>query len=1023
MDTPSQPIPRAFAALEPFPAMRAAVAPALSRQAAQVAAALARYQERPRLIAALAATLADPRGGLVVLEGPPGSGVSSLIAALATQLPLPLWLAGASGPAGLAALYAQLAALYRPAAPLLDPAAASDPVALEQLLAEAVSARVLAGPVLLAIDDLYPPGQPAHPGPTSLPAELPRGVTLLLGCTPGETLPYTPTARITLPDNDPELDTFQARILTALGCPHGWAEPVCAAAAGSLLYLHLALAMLRAGLVMPADLPQGLDALLHAWWEGLPSVERRLAALLAAAAEPLPLELAARLVGADPEQVLARWEQLGLVDLTVQAAPPSDGGAEEAPGPPLLRGAFAHSAPPTLIGRIAVADLAAAHRDLAAIALAAAETERAPRRHGVPTSRPEPTAGYLRRQLARHDALAPAEPRAAGLQRLISRDWLRDHERRDALAAALEEARWELRAAAAGSDALRLVRAVALAGLLASRARTLTPEAAAEALMVGIEHGGREHALRRVQTLAERLPDGPEKAAVLKRIGEVCYGARMRSAAMRLLSRALDLEASPLSRAWRDSREALHASLATAALALGAVDAALRIAERIEHLERRAMVETEVVRHLLQSGDQLRAQRLARAIIHETMGAWARAEVGVALVRAGEPRGAMLLDEIELETVAAWAQIELACDEVAHDEAAALRRVSGLPSQGQRDRGLARLARALAAAGDEGAALAAAEAIVAVEVRVAALIDLRLNLEGLVAMLALERATRDIGAVSGDDRVPLVAALAAALAALGGVERALAIAEGLPAGEERDRALARVAVALAQSGAHADAEAVLLRVEDEDERDWAYDEFARLLAAAGRWDEAAALVERVAAADQRARAGADLAIARARAGDAVAALALALALDLPGERARALNAVGPALVVAGDAPRAVAIAADAETLAGAESRGRYLAAVSAALAEHGRTEAAAAVVASIRRPGDRARAGAALARTMAPQSPALAQTILSATLRTAATGREEALRALELAAPALGLLGGADLLDAASASVDAIDRW
>jgi hypothetical protein len=38
-------------------------------------------------------------------------------------------------------------------------------------------------------------------------------------------------------------------------------------------------------------------------------------------------------------------------------------------------------------------------------------------------------------------------------------------------------------------------------------------------------------------------------------------------------------------------------------------------------------------------------------------------------------------------------------------------------------------------------------------------------------------------------------------------------------------------------------------------------------------------------------------------------------------------------------------------------------------------------------------------------------------------GREETLRALELAAPALAALGGAQLLGAVAAAVDEIDRW
>ncbi|NTU81696.1 MAG: hypothetical protein HGA45_20340, partial [Chloroflexales bacterium] len=909
MENFAQLTPRAFGALEPFPALRAAVETSLRRQTARATAALARFQERPRLLGALEQALRDPYGGLIVLEGPPGSGVTSLLASLAARHPLPLWLAPEAGASGPAALYAQIVALYRPAVPLLDPTATTDPTALDRLIAEAVAGRVADTPIALLIDDLDSPGQPPRPGPTPLPADLPRGATLLLGCAPGTPTPYTPTLRLRLPNDDPDLASTQAHALADLGCGprHAWAGPIVAGSQGNFLYLRLALAMLREGMVDAAALPQGLDALLRVWWQSLGRGEQRLAALIAAACEPLPLALVTDLAGADPGPTLARWEQLGLIDLTVQAltvAP--DAQPEGALAAPTLLGAFAHGAPVALIARVAAPALAAAHGDLAALALQRAEEEATARRQPGQLNGPLGNEElYLRRQLARHAALALPELRKSILPRVISRDWVRAHERRGGLLLALDDARWELRTAADpglrhdGDGAeLRLVRAVALAGILATRSRSLTPDAAAEALTAGLERGGREPSLKRVLDIVDRLPDGPDKAEVLRRLGEVCYGTRMRSSAMRLLSRALDLEAGPVSRAWRDTREGLHAALAGAALELGAVDTALAIAERIEHLERRAMVETQAVRYMLAAGERARAQRLARAIFHESMGAWARAEVGVELVRAGDPRGAMLLEEIVLETVAAWAQIELACGEAASDEAAALRRIEALPNQGQRDRGLARLSRALAGAGNDGAALAAAERIAAVEVRVAALIDLRLTLEGLVAMLALERATRDIGAIEGDDRAPLVSALAAALAALGRSDRALDLAGGLPAGEERDRALARVAVALAQRGELEPAQDVLDQVTDDDEQAWAYDEFARLLAAAGRWGDATSMCERIGASDQRAQAAADLAIERAKRDDPVAALAMAMAIDMPAERARALTLVAPRLVAA-----------------------------------------------------------------------------------------------------------------------------
>ncbi|NTW01896.1 MAG: hypothetical protein HGA19_11505, partial [Oscillochloris sp.] len=607
------------------------------------------------------------------------------------------------------------------------------------------------------------------------------------------------------------------------------------------------------------------------------------------------------------------------------------------------------------------------------------------------------------------------------LTQVTSREWVRAHERQASLAAAYSDAAWEMRAASDGPP-LRAVRAAALTGILATRARTLNGDSAVEALVAGFEHSGRESALKRVTDLVERLPDGMDKAQLLRRIGETCYGARMRSSAMRLLSRALDLEANPTSRSWREQREQLFVALAAAATNLDEISVALAISERIEHLERRAAVETQVTRHLIAVGELDRAWRVAREILHESMGAWARAEVAVALTRAGDIRGAMILEEITLETVTAWAQIELACDLAAHNDLAARARIDALPSPSQRDRGLARLAHALAIAEKDGDALAAAEQISAVEVRVAALLDLRLTLDGLVAMLALEQATSDIGGLIGDDRAPLLAALAAAHAAIGRREGALQITTQLPEGEERDRALAKVAVAIAQSGDYMAAQTILSNLHDDDERDWAKDEIARILASGGHWNTCLALIATIDTEDQRARTAADLAIERAKAGDPLAAMNQATTIALPADRARAMTLVAPQLV-------AVGMAGDAlsnerfQLLPTAEARGRYLAAIATALAEADQYDAAAAVIIRIVRPGDRARAGIALALALTHANQARAEATLGMALRTATIGREEALRALELAAPVLAALGGGELLAAAAASVDEVDHW
>jgi len=485
---------------------------------------------------------------------------------------------------------------------------------------------------------------------------------------------------------------------------------------------------------------------------------------------------------------------------------------------------------------------------------------------------------------------------------------------------------------------------------------------------------------------------------------------------MRLLSRALDLEAQPVSRAWRDVRDQAIEALATACIEAGDPDRALICAERIDLLERRAHVETLVVRYFLDNGQYDRAWRLARAILHEHRAAWAQAEVAVALARIADPRAQMLLAELTVETARAWAEIELACDLATHNEDAALQRIMALPSPHQRDRGLARLARVFALAEKDGDALAAAERITSRELRVTTLLELRVLLQGLVANLATERATREIDALQGEDRPILLAALAAAHAAIGRRERALTIARQL-SGEELERALSRVAVACAQAHDYTGAQAVLAEITDDDERDWARDEIARLLAAAGDWQAASDQAAAIVAPDQRARTRADLAIALMRAGKVSEAVRLIREIDLAGERARALIVSAPLLATADP------ILADQltdELLIG-EARSRYRAALVVALAGQGQLTVADAITRRIRRRNERVRAGLAIVAARDPADPStLAQ--FAATLQQAAIGREEIFRSLEIAVPILLRMGGTPLLADLAAALVADDR-
>lgn len=657
------------------------------------------------------------------------------------------------------------------------------------------------------------------------------------------------------------------------------------------------------------------------------------------------------------------------------------------------------------------------------------------------------TTDYIRRQSARHAALGTPITQTSILPGVTQRAWIRAHERGSGnLTDAASDLAWELHIAIRDDSLLRLARSVALAGTLASQARSIAPDAALSALMTALERAGRETALKRVLALIDPLPDGREKALVLRQLGEFCYNNRMRTSAMRLLSQALDLEEQPFPRIWHEQRMQLLAELSQAALDLKAVDAALEISARIGHLERRGMAETRIVRWLLAQNELERAEAVARNIAHESLGAWAQAEVAVVLARSGDSAASdALLSQVAVETAAAWAQIELACDDAVRDEDAARARIARLRSPTQRDRGWAQLAHALALADKDGDALEVAGQITDVAMRVTALLDLRLTLEGLVAMLALEQATTAIERLTNHDaRVPLIAALAAAHAAIGRRERAISIANQLTADDERNRALSRVAVALAQNGDLQQGQELATALTDDDERDWTLDELTRILARSGQWAEAYQLGQNICADELRAHALAELVIARARADDPLAALAQAQQISIANERIRALLILAPILVARGYSTVALAIAnsdphaipsldppaaltmnhtvASSDTpLLPPTAVSRYLAAVVTAVAERGDLTQAWQIAEKITQPMDQARAYLSIARAAVTIDPIHARAALGTACMAATLGRAEAFRLLEQATPVLGMLGGAEVLTSLAAAIDEID--
>ncbi|HEX9440402.1 MAG TPA: hypothetical protein VF909_12005, partial [Roseiflexaceae bacterium] len=647
------------------------------------------------------------------------------------------------------------------------------------------------------------------------------------------------------------------------------------------------------------------------------------------------------------------------------------------------------------------------------------------------------TEGYLVHQLARHITLSDPATRAASAPALASRAWVRARERHTGdLRAAARDAAWELRSASRDGPPLRLVRAAALAGTLAMFARTLSPDALAETFTETLARGGaREDTLKRVRAMLDQLPAGRDKALALRRLGETCYAHRMRAPAMRMLSEALDLEAPGLPRVWRDEREETLVAFARAAIAIDAPDTALGITARIGHAERRGMIETEVMRWLLARGQRTRAEEVAYAIGHQPMHEWAMAEVSVGHVRAGDAaRAELVLSTLKTETAVAWALAELASDAAHRGEPLAIDRVAALANLRLRDRALALVARGLAAGGQPKLALHAARMVRDREVRALALIDLALQ-HAPNSGAALAHAAADIAALTGDERAPLVAALAAAQAAAGRVEIGLRTAALLPEGEERDRAQSRVAVALARGGDEPAARNIALEIADDDERDWALDEIARIVADKGDWSAAFALAARIIDAEQRVRTEADLAIAWARAGHPAEAHAHAGQLALPIERLRSYVAIVGPLVAHGRKNAALATLAQ---LHDPDARSRYQSALAAALAAQGELMAAQGVARSIARPLDRARALVAIAHAYslpfdkltirrdegdAPADGEQNLLALGEALRAASLGRKETFTCLAWASETLAALGGAELLLAAASALDEIDSW
>lgn len=1053
--------PPALVALDTYPLLRASVEHSLSRQVSRIFERVTTFQGRQTLCTQLEHLAGSLPGGLVTIESPPGGGVTSLLATFVAKHPCAFWFYDEDAGDGATALCAQLIALTNLPVPIPPPAAKHDPHILESFLDQIVTHASPDTPIVLVIDPPTCPAQPRDPFPIVLPPTLPPNVVLLYGCTPDTSLPYKPVARIHLPHTGAEVSQDQMLALRATGCVDEVATAIVSHAAGNFLYLRLAYEMIQAKYIDQHRLPSNLDALYHAWWSHLDTSSQHLALLLASASDPLPVSICAELLQTDPQPILDTWGQMTLIEKhtrTVHHQNDTPSGDQQLTSQTIPSVAYYHWSTRDYFVRHHSDALRQIHTDLVNLARSdsfwglgtdqnhANQTLRI--HQDLPTT--DVSREYLSRNLSRHAAFASPQLQDDVLQLCTQRPWIRSQERRNgSLSAAAQDLRWELYSAtripaylpssptACQPDmlieyVLRLGRGAIMTGTLMSLTRTMSPDTAVAALEHALEHIGRESGVKRILAVVDQMPDGHAKAHILRQLGETCYQAKLRTSAMRLLSQALDLEEQRVPPAWREQRDQVLNKLVQSALDIGAVDSAQEISEYIEHVERRGMAETLIVRWLLAHGELVRARKIATAISHENLTAWAQAEVVIAFAQVGDMYTAeMLLGDIQIETARAWATIELASLVATHNQEEARERIEQLESPNQRDHGRSRLSEVLAQTGNQHQALDIATHITDIAVRVQALLNLRWHVSEITAVLALKQAESAIAELAEDVRVPLVAMLAASYASLGHRERAFAVAAQLPEGEEYDRARSRIAVALTQHKNFHDGIDVTRSIRDDDERDWTLDEIAQVLAEHGHWQEAQARAHEISDDNNRARTLANLAITLARTGTPLAASQLARTVKNPVERMRALHFLATLLVQAGYRSEALAIYHDEQRKHDEDAPDalehiqivRYLTIVAIALAEENNLTQAWDIVTTIPYPFNQARVYITIAQTAASCDCAQAYRALGSALRLGCIDRSHTFKLVEHAIPTFTIMGGAQLLTRLASAIYDSDNW
>ncbi|MEM8532583.1 MAG: hypothetical protein AAGF95_17195 [Chloroflexota bacterium] len=980
-----------LAAFKTYPGLHQQVRVSLDGQARRITERTTPFIPNKVLIETIDRQLKSLDSGLITLVAPMGGGATSLLCHLAVTRPYLFWFPEDDRQLGIEALCAQLIAGYNLPLPLLPPTVSRDAVVLEGLLSEAAASRQSAQPLVVLIDQFT--NHHVTTRPPIFPAIIPHGVIVMYAHEPGLKPPMAPKATIDLMADAEHHGQMLYRFAVQLGCDDDLAARLVAQSGGSFLYIRLAAKLLTTGLFTNTTLPQGLTALYEKWWKQLGSPDRKLAQLLAAAGAPIALSVCTDITGMSiPEvaRLLQSWAPfLEVIDQRVT---------------------FYHHSIRTFIQERSRSRLATSHTAF----LRLAQT----RSGGHFEELHQEADPYLLTHVARHLALSTISKRK-NASHLLSRSWIRMHERHTGnLKAAANDAAWDVYRANRLHLVADLVRATALAGTLTLLGRTLPVDEVVSTFVAALKRGdNRDDALRRIRTLVDQLPDGRDKAIILRRLGEVCYEHRMRASAMRMLAEALDLEEPELPRSWRDEREEALVAFARAAIKHGVPDIALGITTQIGHAERRGFIETEVVRSLLAQDRLTRAEEVAHAIGHEHTHEWAMAEVAVGHARAGRiARAVEVLDTLKTETAVAWAQGELACDTASTGQSDAIKLVQSLPNEYLRDQALALVVQALVEGKLVEEATTTAHQIINTEIRTQSFIDLAL---ATAAKDMLDRAAQDVAAVEGDNRMPLIVALATTYAIITDETTALKTASLLMDEEERNRAHSRIAVTLARQGDHPSAAQIALAIPDEDERSWTLHELARLLGEAGEWNSAMALIDQISDSEERARAEADVCIARARSGNATVAQQQVALITIARERIRAYVAIVDSLVQQGRIDAAKAIT---QHITEPDARSRYQAALVTALAHHHDIREAQQLSYNIIRPFDRARTLIVIAQ-LTDDLEQKRQVLGQAFQMAASLGRSETFTCLASAAEPLASLEGAEALLAASHALDEIDEW